>query len=92
MTKCVKFIIRWKVRFSTLKAAEEPINESSYPYFALIDLWIKVLGDSPEESPLTYEYWNKMNEIVYNKIPPVSSRLYNTQNRQQTKIVLVKMM
>ncbi|MCP3681061.1 MAG: hypothetical protein GY861_00085, partial [bacterium] len=85
-----KYGVRGKV--STLKSAGKPINDSPYSYFALIDLWIKVLRDSPEESPLIREYWNKMNEIVYNKIPPVSSRLYNTKNRQQTKAVLLEMM
>ncbi|MCP3683228.1 MAG: hypothetical protein GY861_11110, partial [bacterium] len=70
---------------STLKSDGKPINDSAYPYFPLIDLWIEVLGDSPEDSPLTREHWDKMNEIVYNKIPPVPSHLYNTQDRQRTK-------
>ncbi len=44
-------------KVSTLKSTGKPINDSSYPYFAMIDLWIEVLGDSPEESPLTREHW-----------------------------------
>ncbi len=65
-----------------LKTSGKPINDSSYPYFALINLWVIILGDNPEQSPLAYEYRERMNEIVYNKIPPVPSRLYNTKDRQ----------
>ncbi|MCP3684335.1 MAG: hypothetical protein GY861_16780, partial [bacterium] len=79
-------------KVSTLKSTGKPINDSSYPYFALIDLWIEVLGDAPEESPLTPQRWKKTNEIVYNKIPPISSHLCNTKDRQQIKAVLLEMM
>ncbi|MCP3683127.1 MAG: hypothetical protein GY861_10590, partial [bacterium] len=79
-------------KVSTLKSAGKPINDSTYPYFALIDLWIEVLGDAPEDSPLTPEHWKKMNEIVYNKIPPISSHLCNTKDWGQTKAVLLEMM
>ncbi len=65
-------------KVSTLKSAGKPINDSSYPYFVLIDLWIEVLRDSPGESPLTLKHWEKMDEIVYSKIPPIPSHLYNT--------------
>ncbi|MCP3686619.1 MAG: hypothetical protein GY861_28610 [bacterium] len=58
----------------------------------MIDLWIEVLGDSPEESPLTREHWEWMNEIVYNKIPPIPSRFCHTKDRQKTKEVLREMM
>ncbi len=75
-----------------MKSAGKPINDSSYPYFAMIDLWIEVLGDSPEESPLTREHWERMNEVVYNKIPPIPSHLCNTNDQQKTKGVLQEMM
>ncbi|MCP3684294.1 MAG: hypothetical protein GY861_16575, partial [bacterium] len=79
-------------KVSTLKSAGKPTNDSAYPYFALIDLWIEILGDSPDDSPLTPEHWKKMNDIVYNKIPPASSHLSYTNDREKTKTALLEMM
>ncbi|MCP3682255.1 MAG: hypothetical protein GY861_06135 [bacterium] len=79
-------------KVSTLKSAGKSTNDSSYPYFPLIDLWIEILGDSPADSPLTPEHWKKMNELVYNKIPTASSRFNYTNDQEKTKTALLDMM
>ncbi len=46
---------------------------------------MEVLGKFHEENLSTFEYWERRNEIVYKAILPVSSYLYDIENRQRTK-------
>ncbi|MCP3686347.1 MAG: hypothetical protein GY861_27195 [bacterium] len=78
-------------KVSTLKAAGKPPDNVHFPYFALIDVWIEVLGDSAEDSPLKPEHWKRMNQIVYNDILPPFHCLNYTNDRQKTKAYLLEM-
>ncbi len=53
---------------------------------------VEVLGDSPEDSPLDYDHWVLLNEIVYNEIPQFPDHLNNTKDHQRTKRILLEMM
>ncbi len=80
-------------KVSTLKAAGKPTTKDRiYTYLSMIDLFVEVLGDSLEESPLDPEHWKLLNEIVYNEIPQFSDRLRNTKDCQRTNRALLEMM
>ncbi len=64
---------------------QDNLESSRLHCFTSVLKLIEVLRNFPEENILILEYWERMNEIVYNEILPVPSHLYNIKDRQRTK-------